>query len=512
MKFKINKYLLIAIVITLLYFLINLAIINDYGVTWDYTYHFNAGLWHFKKPLTDPDFVMGPSPPLSDILPVFSLILFHEKWSILPFDAAYNLYSVILGSLGVGILYLVTNSLFNQQIAFFSSLILALLPRYFGHLHNNMKDIPQAVFYTLSIWMFWRLIKSPKIFNLLVAALTFSLAYNSKVNAIFILVTAFLYLFFTFISKYFIRNSYRTLLNIKILSYFILSPLFALILWFSFWDNPIGRLLEASHSYTTSTTNMPVLYFGKIFYSGQNIPWHYPIGIISVTTPIMISIFFLLGFINLFIYSKFPKKNRLFILLWFLVPLSRYLKPHMIVIDDIRHFMEVVFPFAVISGFGAYRLIEFLKRKVMINTAVCLFVFYLIFQNVSYHPYQTSYFGELIGGIKGADGKFDIEFWASAYKPALQYLNKYVPQNSKIIVAMAPDIAKLYLRQDLTINLDQKNLPGADSKIYSESDYTVILNRQSFFDRYGISAYLAQNQPIYTLSKYRVPLVYIFKN
>lgn len=515
MSFKANKDLFIAISITFIYLLINVIIINDYGVTWDFTYHFNAGLWHLKKPLTDLNFIMGPSPPLSDTLPVLTNNLMSEKWQLLPFDAAYNLYSVILGSLGIGILYLFIKSLFNRSIALFSSLTLAFLPRYFGHLHNNMKDIPQAVFFTLSIWMLWCLLKKPSVINLLLASIAFSLAFNSKVNAIFILVTAFSYLFLTFISKYFMGNNFKSLINIKILSYFILAPLFAFILWVPFWDKPIARLLEASHSYTTSTTNMPVLYFGKIFYSGQNIPWHYPFGILAVTTPILVSFFFLIGFVTLFNYKKFLKENRLFILLWFLVPLSRYLKPQMIVIDDIRHFMEVVFPFTVISGIGVYRVIELLngmRMRRITTSAVSLFVLYLVYQILSYHPFQTSYFSEIVGGIKGAQRKFDIEFWASAYKPALQYLNQYAPENSKIIIAMAPDIAKLYLRPDLTVKLNQKNLAGADSKIYSQSDYTVILNRQSFFNWYGISAYMKKNQPIYTLSKFKVPLVYFFKN
>ena len=123
--------LLIGIIITTLYLGFNLAIIDDYGVTWDYTYHFNAGLWHLKIPSTDPNFIMGPSAPLSDILPTLSYLFFYEKWNILPFDAAYNLYSVFIGSVGILILFLFAKELFNPQIAFFSAITLCLLPRYF---------------------------------------------------------------------------------------------------------------------------------------------------------------------------------------------------------------------------------------------------------------------------------------------------------------------------------------------------------------------------------------------
>ncbi len=540
---KHNFSTILGILITIIFFLINLATINDYGVTWDFTYHFNAGLWHLQKPLTGNNFIMGPSPPLSDILPTLSYILFFEKLKLFPFDAAYNLYSVLLGSMGIGILYFTAKRFFNWQIAFFSSITLAFLPRYFGHLHNNMKDIPQAVFFTLSIFLFYRLFREPKIINLIFASISFAFAFNSKVNAVFILIIAAIFLILITINvilsisegsrnlfahiraRFFSRQrqDQNDKKKIIIFSYFLIAPLAALLLWWPFWDKPIDRLLEATHSYTTSTTNMPVLYFGSIFYSGNNVPVSYPLGILAVTTPILILLFFFIGFITLIFNKKIAFEIKLFLLLWFLIPIARYLKPQMIVIDDIRHFMEVIFPFSLIAGLGIYHvylsIIKILHNifprinKLFISSFLILFLIsYLLFQIFSYHPYQTSYYNELIGGVKGAQKKFDIEFWASAYKEALQYLNMNAPKESIITIPMAPDIARLYLREDLTKYLNQYNLAGADSKIYIQSDYTVILNRESFFAWYGIYPYIQNRQPIYSLKLFDTPLVSIYKN
>jgi len=547
---RINLSILIGILLTALYLTINFITINDYGVTWDFSYHFNAGLWHLGKPLTDPIFILSPSAPLPDTIPVILYNLFYEKLKILPFDAVYNLYSVILGSVGVGILFFAAKSLFNFPIAFFSSVSLALLPRYFGHLHNNMKDIPQAAFFTLSLWMFWRLYKKPKLTNLVAACLAFAVSYNSKINAVFILLITFAFLIFTYISRYksivipknIIPNLFRNPIGILkqvqddvktsvqydiktkiIYFYFILAPLFAFLLWSIFWENPIGRLLEAFHTYTTSTTNMPLLYFGKIVYSGQNVPWHYPLGLLAVTTPILIIIFFLIGLYSLVRWRKLKLEARIFLFLWLTIPLSRYLKPHMIIIDDIRHFMEAVYPLSAIAGIGMYRfyltmtiiLHSIIPRinKLFISFLYLLFVIcYLLFQNISYHPYQTSYYNELIGGIKGAQGKFDVEFWAHPYKQALFYLNSNAPLNSKVTIPMAPDVAALYLRNDLKTQVNKENLASVDPKIYEKSDYIVVLKRQSFFDWYGITPYIKNHLPIYSLSLDGVPLVSIYKN
>lgn len=518
MKFlKINKDISVSLLLTLVYLIINLLTLSDYGVTWDFTYHFNVGLWHLQLPLQDKSVVIGPSPPLSDVLPALSYLLFFEKLHLLPWDASYNLYGVIIGSAAIGILYLFVCQLYKPSIAFISSLILAFLPRYFGHLHNNMKDIPQSVFFMLSLFLFWRLIRIPTFKNLLLASIAFAVSYNSKVNAIFILVIAASFL----LTQLFIFK--QKIGNKVIFLYFFLAPLAALLLWWPFWTDPVGRLLEARHSYTTSTTNMPVLYFGRLYYSGVTIPLSYPFGLLAVTTPSLILFFFCLGVVKLIKDTIRKKSYALFILFWFFVPLLRYFKPNMIIIDDIRHFMEVLFPLAIISGTGAYQLYLFIHARIpkirVLQVTIpihCILLgivsFYLLIPISLYHPFQTSYFNELIGGVKGAQGKFDIEFWASSYKYALSYLNQNAPQNAKIVVSMAPDIAKLYLRDDLQSKLNLHNLASVDPTVYKESDYTVILNRQSFWEWFSIPPYMKDRKPLYTLAIQSVPLVYIYKN
>lgn len=512
-----NRILASSLLLSLFYFLINLSVASNYGVTWDFTYHFNVGLWHLGLPMQDKTVISGPSPPLSDILPAISYLLFFEKFKLLAWDTAYNLYSIFIGSAGIGILFLFITKLINWQTGFVASITLAFLPRYFGHLHNNMKDIPQAVFFMLSLLLFWLLMQKPGLKYLFLSSFIFAVSFNSKVNAIFILVIALIYL----ISDIVIYK--KSKISKYLWLYFIIAPSTALLLWLPFWANPIGRLLEAQHTYSSSTTNMPVLYFGTLFYSGVNIPWHYPFGVLATTTPLIMILFLVLGFVFLLTEAVKKKKYALFILLWFIIPLTRYLKPHMVVIDDLRHFMEVVFPLATIVAVGICQfLLAAKKLLIKINmaslavpvTAVIffLYVFYISLQIKNYHPYQTSYFNEATGGIKGAQGKFDIEFWASSYKPALAFLNQNAPKDAKIIVAMAPDIARLYLRPDLQTNLNQYNLAATDPSVYKKSDYTVILNRQSFFNWFNIPAYTNNNKPLYVLTLQSVPLVSIYKN
>ncbi len=54
-------------------------------------------------------------------------------------------------------------------------------------------------------------------------------------------------------------------------------------------------------------------------------------------------------------------------------------------------------------------------------------VFFFMIRN---HPHQNVYFNELVGGVNGADGKFDMDYWGLSYKQLYEKLLKQVnPQD-----------------------------------------------------------------------------------
>ena len=508
------KSLKIGILLAFVYFVINLAIINDYGISWDYHFHNYAGRHLLglsvpsindpsPVPFTPPDprvTINDPFGPIMSIVPVLSEVLLNEKFQILPFDSAYNLPSIIYGSLGVGILFIFLYEALGFGVALTSSLFLGLLPNYFGYVHTNMKDIPVAVLYALSIYLFWRLANQPRIRNLILAAVAFGLAFNIKINAITIPVVNLLW----FIGIRGIRRI-RDGQTFLPLLYFLIAPLFAVLIWWPFWTDPLAKLLELPRTFSVNTYNIPVLFFGNIYKSGVNIPFFYPYVYLAVTTPLSILISFLAGLIVTIIRVR--KGIHLLLLLWFFVPLLRFFDPHVSVIDGVRHFMEVVFPMCAIAGVGAMRIYGIIGKIRIIRDirviGVIILLVALTKNIVDYHPYETSYFNSLVGGIKGAQGKFDIDFWGTPQREAILWLNINAPVNSYINVAMAQASAGMYAREDLRKLLNKKNI--------WDSDYVVVLNRQSFWSAETIS-YMQMNEgkKIYKKTIDNIPLVWIY--
>ncbi len=518
-----KKTLLIALLITIINFLVHFVIINDYGLSWDYHFHYYGGLYHLGLPVpkasdlspipfTAPDprlTVDDPFGPFISIIPTLSQHFFYDKWQLLAMDSAYNLPMIIIGSLGVGIMYLFMSEVFTPFVGLFSSLFLLLLPVYFGYTHNNMKDIPNAVLFAFTIYFFWRLVRYKKTKDLIVSSLFFAVAFNFKINSIFIPLICLLW----YISVYY-RNIFNIYKN-KSALFFLLAPVFALIIWWSFWKDPLGKLLMLPAYFTRNTIYIPVLYLGKIIYSGVNIPLSYPYVYLAVTIPIPILFFFVIGLSGsiyaLFTNSKY-KNGISLLLLWFFVPLFRYLSPQMGAIDGVRHFLEVVFPLSALASFGLYFTFDkiyYIRKNLFLKYLICLTIILLLIKNlIVYHPYQTSFYNSLIGGLKGAEGQFDIDFWGTPQKDAVFWLNKNAPLNSKIYIAMAQSTSSTYLRGDLLEQVNKSPL--------LQSDYIVILNRQSFFKLSGVEDYISDKEfnkkVVYQKTIEDVSLVWVVKN
>ncbi|MBI4066680.1 glycosyltransferase family 39 protein, partial [Candidatus Gottesmanbacteria bacterium] len=194
-----KKHVGIGMVLTAVLLAVHLVMVDDYGITWDFHHHFFAGLFHlglpFKEELTRYIPFSGPDPrgtyewpfgPLMLIAPTITYQIFHEMLGLLAFDNTYHLSIIVTGVAGVFILYLFLLEAFGFTTALAGFMFLALLPRYFGDLHNNMKDVPQAAAFALAIWMFWRLVQYKRPKDLIFATLAFAIAFNTKVNTLMV--------------------------------------------------------------------------------------------------------------------------------------------------------------------------------------------------------------------------------------------------------------------------------------------------------------------------------------
>jgi hypothetical protein len=67
------------------------------------------------------------------------------------------------------------------------------------------------------------------------------------------------------------------------------------------------------------------------------------------------------------------------------------------------------------------------------------------------HPYEYVYYNSLVGGVRGAAGRFEMDYWCTSYREAMQYVNDVAPAGARVAVHWFPSLASPYARRDLAV-------------------------------------------------------------
>lgn len=442
-----NKLIYLPIIILIL---INIAFTPHFSPTWDFPHHLSAGLYRLGEIKAPTNNVYAAYGIFSEIVPIAFSRLFPSSW----FPTSYLLYIVVAGSLGVFYFFRFVKVAYGDKIALLSTVTLLLLPRFIGHLHTNIKDLPTASFIIITSYYFYQYLMKKDKKTAILAVIFYTFAVNTKFTILQLYPVYLLWIIFhqgkKIISK-----------SLIFLSSLIVIPL---LVWALYCLGYFNQLLSTySGIYKSLSLINPFSY-------------SYAIKQFLITTPIPILVFFPFGLFVLF--KKIIKEHHspsFFFLLLFAYTLFKYPLLRLPVIDDIRYFIEIYFPLSLAFVLG----VKLVAKKYALFVYSGVFVF-LIYTLISLHPYEINYYNLL---AKDKDG----DFWAASYREVFTYINAQASKGVTVAAPLAPELAGMYIRADLAKNLNA--FPP------EESDIVVILNRPSSFRLWKLEDFYATHQP-----------------
>ena len=443
--------LLISLIIPLLFFSISIFTMNDYGETTDEKFDQHIGEFYYndwaKKGVKGLEERFIPLQrnygPFFDYIVVASNDILHKKFNLIKNPvASYHFPVIIISTLAIWIVFVFTYINWGLIPAFLSSLTLAILPRFIGDSQNNLKDTPLMTFFSVTLLFYYLAEVRKKIIFYILSGVFLGLTYSIKPNALIIIpIIGIWYL----LRGGFIKNIIRLVL-FNSLS-LIVAFFTVLVVWPYYQYNTFYRFAETYLTFKNHVWDEYILYLGQ-FYRGHEVPWHYPLVMFGVTTPVIFLILFIIGILLslYFIWRNHKFKNPLlFLLLWTILPPTVQVLSGAPMYDGIRHFLVILPPLAILIGFTAWQLSIFLQ-KLSKNKFRYLFIFYVLFiwfgylqillTDIRLHPYQIVYFNQLTGGIKGAYYQFDLDYWGQSMKEAADWVNKNLPTGSTIRVPL----------------------------------------------------------------------------
>lgn len=477
-----NKIRRLIFVVPILFLVVSLLTLRDYGISWDEPIHFFRGQAYFnyfrtgdinyseKMPLgsyfqnrsMSTGYWLindGGHPPLNDILAAFTNYVFYQKLNIVSDINAHHLFNVFSSFLLVVVVAVFAFQTYGLFASIFSAMVIGTYPLFFAESHFNIKDPPMTAFFTLTIWLFWLSLKKKNWKILILSAVSCGAALGMKFNIVFlpiILIPYLLHRFWPFDPKRRkelkqLKRPYKLAL---IASPFVVVGIFVLM-WPYLWQDPIVNFSNIFKYYKDIGVGTDYQYS---FLTFAGINW-YPAYWIAITTPPLVLVFTILGIVFSLFDKKSKEKTSLLFLFWFIAPILRVTWSKMSIYGGIRQIMEFLPAMALLAGFGADRLVNRLKFKVVNLKPWILTISFgiLIVPLVRYHPNQNVYFNFLIGGLNGAKEK-QIPYWGNsfgnAYWQAIKWINSNVEENAglALIKGTSINVPTTMLRSDINFN------------------------------------------------------------
>jgi hypothetical protein len=229
----------------------------------------------------------------------------------------------------------------------------------------------------------------------------------------------------------------------------------------AWWRETLPRL---AHYYMLTTDRSGVLPSIQILYFGQlytySLPWHNAFVLTAITVPVAILVAAAVGLVWGLLRIRRDRLPLYFLVHLLALPVVRMFPTpaH----DGVRLFLPTFFFLAAFAAWGANRLAEILAKvirrpgslpwiqaamagAVLGPSAVALY---------RIHPYELSYYNELIGGPRGAwERGFELSYWYDAFNNrVIEDLNQLLPRNAQI------DFLNENTKSAVPVFQDQQNL------------------------------------------------------
>lgn len=481
--------------------------------------HWERGIMFYTEDIAK----RGSHPAFSDVMAALVNYILFIQLGIASDVFSYNYYTVFVAALLIGGTYLWVKKTSGNFAAIIASLSLALFPVYFAESHNNIKDIPQAVFFSFALFSFYEAITTKKTKYVLLFALWSAFAFSTKFNFVFIIPIIIVWLllrwFFLFRTKlqspipFFKKN------KIFLLS-FLTVPIITIIVWIgtfpAMWFEP--RLIPASFFYYKTIGTTVIQNFNPfiIYY-------------LAFSTPPQILVYAFISVLGFFSLSKKKEKDvLLLVVVWFSVSIVRVLLPGTAINGGIRQVMEYIPALAILSGIGAsyiatllngYIVKRFKKRKPFSHLTIQLLQLLvitsfipLLFTLIKLHPNEGVYFNSFIGGLKGAK-EHNIPDWGQTlgnpYRQGIDWINKNVEKDAQLSLGFElwSNLPHIWVRKDIFYDSRLKSGPTRLGEYVMS-----VTHKSDFLEWHRVKDLETFVQPVYEVKVDDVSLLKVWKN
>ena len=365
-------------------------------------------------------------------------------------------------------------------------LLFAVSPTFIGHSLNNLKDIPFTLGYISSVFFCLKFLYSGHKASIKdIVMLLLGIAFALSIRAGGLILICYMYLFFfiyylneylnersLFIKEILIRLSWMIVIT-------VVSIMLSIILWPYALQSPFRNILESYHVMAHFPGTFRQIFEGKYEWS-DFMPWYY----IPVSMVITIPVIVLTGF-SLFILqirTVFRTSRSLIyglILITILFPVVFVIYEKSNLYSSWRQFLFLYPGIVLLASTGIFRFVSSLKRVYFKWGAIAVFAILSIHPvrfMIKNHPYYYLYYNQIVGGLKGAYGNYEADYYYVSQTEASKWLIDYIGKNN----IRGP----LKVKATYSVEWQFRNHPEIETSYFryeersqADWDYAIVVNR-----------------------------------
>ena len=223
--------------------------------------------------------------------------------------------------------------------------------------------------------------------------------------------------------------------------------------WPYLWAAPLTRFVDVVQHMSRNPKILPVL-FNSVVYASDKLPRTYLPEMLGITLTWPVWLMFISGLVvswRKFKLKKIDWRSISLIIFWFLAPLGYVLAFRPPIYDGYRHFLFILPPVFILCGLVFQVFWEWLQNRWAYALVLVVLIMPGVIGIARLHPYEYTYYNELVGGTGGIYRQYETDFWLTCYKELMAQVDEQVPAGTTIFVHRQPSIVQEYAAPGINI-------------------------------------------------------------
>lgn len=422
------------------FLLVGLLVYKDYGISWDEfpTRHFGIMyVDHLVPDVAALDSVRRAGGPAYERFgPIFEILLVRMERLLQPMDIRTlffrrHLATFFMFFLGVVFFHRFLRRRFGPGLSLLACVCLVTSPQLFSHAFYNVKDISFLMMFVAAMLTLDTLLSRPTWKAMVVHALTTVILLGTRVIGLFAMIL-------TGAAALARRPTPRTLW--LLIGYGVISAVLLPLAWPVLFIDFAGIVGNAVRG-TTSNPYLGANLFRGSSISASHLPWDYVPTWIVITTPVVVTVLFLVGSAAAAVqvarqpreYFFGEKQRDVLVLGWFFMPVVGCMVLRPTLYDGWRHLFFVYPAMIYLAAIGMETIARYAETwagdarrrtaDAVLTVALLLCLTPVVNFMVKNHPFEHLYFNRFAGkDMQQVKQRFELDYWGLSYRKTLEYI------------------------------------------------------------------------------------------